>query len=137
MRRRLWLAAASLLLAQCALRPEGPGAFSFAVMGDAPYTDAEEPVFLAMLDRIGEEKLEFVVHVGDFEEGSNSRCTDELFFKRKAQFDASAHPFVFTPGDNDWTDCRRKTNGSDDPIERLQRIREIFFSEGFSLGRKR
>jgi hypothetical protein len=138
MHSRLWLVAASFLLAQCAvIQPPGPDAFSFAVLGDTPYNDAEEPVFLDMLDRLGGEKVEFLVHVGDIKAGGNSRCTDALYLKRKAQFDTSAHPLVFTPGDNDWTDCRRKSNGGDNPIERLNRMREIFFADGFSLGAKR
>jgi len=137
MRSRRWLAALSIVLASCAIRPPGPEAFSFAVMGDAPYNEAEEAVFLDMLERVGREGLAFVVHVGDFKAGSYSRCTDELFRKRKAQFDKSAHPFIYTPGDNDWTDCRRKTNGGDDPIERLGKLREIFFADGYSLGARR
>jgi len=138
MRRPFWLVAASLLLAQCAvLQQPAPDAFAFAVMGDAPYNDAEERVFVDMLDRMGREDVAFIVHVGDFKAGSNSRCTDALFLKRKAQFDKSAHPFIFTPGDNDWTDCRRKNNGGDDPVERLGKIREIFFNDGFSLGANR
>ena len=137
MRSRLWLAAAALLLASCAIRPPGPEAFSFAVMGDTPYNDAEEAVFLDMLDRVGRENLAFVVHVGDFKAGGNSRCTDELYLRRRAQFDKSAHPFILTPGDNDWTDCRRRSNGGDDPIERLAKIREVFFADGFSLGARR
>src|SRR5258706_9148927 len=119
MRSPLWLVAASLLLAQCSVfQPPGREAFAFAVTGDTPYNDAEEPVFVDMLDRLGRDDVEFVVHIGDFKAGSNSRRSDELFLKRKAQFDKSAHPFVYTPGDNDWTDCRRKNNGGDGPIKR-------------------
>jgi hypothetical protein len=33
-------------------------------------------------------------------------CTDEAFAQRKALFHTSTHPFILTPGDNDWTDCR-------------------------------
>jgi hypothetical protein len=86
---------------------------------------------------MGAQSLAFVVHVGDMKAGGNSRCTDALFEKRKAQFNASTHPFILTPGDNDWTDCRRKSNGADDPIERLNAIRRIFFSDGNSLGASR
>src|SRR5258706_8206812 len=138
MRSGFWIAASAVLLAQCAIvRPPGPEAFAFAAMGDAPYNEREETAFVHMLERVDHEKLAFVVHVGDFKAGGNSRCTDELFLRRKAQFDRSAHPFVYTPGDNDWTDCRRKSNGGDDPIERLGAIRRIFFDDGYSLGVRR
>jgi hypothetical protein len=124
-----------LLLAACATRPPHPDAFSFAVFGDAPYSDAEERPYLLMLEKMNREPLAFVVHVGDFKGGG--ACSDALYLKRKAQFDASTHPFIYTPGDNEWTDCRRKHMGSMDPIERLARLRQIFFADRWSLGRKR
>lgn len=62
----------------------------------------------------------FVVHDGDVESGS-SLCDDETFVLRKECFDAFAHPFVFVPGDNEWTDCHRANNGGYDPLERLAR----------------
>lgn len=129
--------ALAALLAACAIRPPGGGAFSFAVMGDTPYSDAEEAKYLEMMRQLDHEPLDFIVHVGDFKAGGNSPCTDALFEKRKAEFDASAHPFIYTPGDNEWTDCRRKGNGAMDPIERLARLRQVFFSGPQSLGRRR
>jgi hypothetical protein len=45
-------------------------------------------------------------------------------------------PLIYTPGDNEWTDCHRKNNGPYDPIERLQKIRGLFFSSDQSLGRQ-
>ena len=137
MRSRLLLAAAALLLVQCATRPADQDTFAFAVLGDTPYNDREEEAFLASMSAMNAETLAFVVHVGDFKAGGNSRCTDALYARRKAQFETSAHPFVYTPGDNDWTDCRRKSNGGDDAIERLARIRELFFADGQSLGARR
>ena len=137
MRSPLWIAAVSVLLAHCAIRPPGPEAFSFAVMGDAPYNDREEPAFMETLERMNAQPLAFVVHIGDFKAGSHSPCTDALYLRRKAQFDTSAHPFVLTPGDNDWTDCRRTNNGAYDPVERLDAIRRIFFADGHSLGAQR
>jgi hypothetical protein len=137
MRRRLWLAAASLLLAQCAAQPPAPGTFSFAVLGDTPYNEREEAKFVEMMDAMNREALAFAVHVGDFKAGHDSPCTDELFERRKAQFDRFAHAFVLTPGDNDWADCGRPSNGGADPLERLDRLRAIFFGDRHSLGVRR
>jgi hypothetical protein len=131
------LVALSAFLASCALGPPAPGGFRFAVMGDTPYNAREERAFVAMIARLDREPIAFAIHVGDIKAGGNAPCTDELFLRRKAQFDRSAHPIVLTPGDNDWTDCRRATNGAMDPIERLARLRGIFFSDGFALGRER
>jgi hypothetical protein len=50
-----------------------------------------------------------------------------LYFQR---FDSA---LVYTPGDNDWLDCQRR---GDDPLERLQALRERFFSAPQSLGRR-
>ncbi|HSJ96362.1 MAG TPA: hypothetical protein VLC53_04790, partial [Myxococcota bacterium] len=135
MPRRLAALLAGLALGGCAAPAPGPGAFAFGVTGDTPYSDAEERAFEAMLARTGTEDLAFVVHVGDFK--GAGPCSDALFERRRRQFDASAHPFVFTPGDNDWVDCRRASRGGADPLERLARLRQVFFADGWSLGRRR
>jgi hypothetical protein len=127
--------ALALLLAACTTAPPAPDTFSFAVIGDIPYNDVEEKQFLAMMRALDRQALAFVVHVGDFKAGSNAPCTDEIFERRRAQLDASAHPLILTPGDNDWTDCRRETNGAMDPVERLAKLRRMFFADRRSLGR--
>jgi hypothetical protein len=137
MRSPLWIAASAFLLAQCALRQPGPEAFSFGVFGDAPYNEREEPAFMQTIERMNAEPLAFVVHVGDFKAGSDAPCTDALFAKRRAAFDTSSHPFVLTPGDNDWVDCRRPSNGAADPVERLEALRRLFFAGAESLGTRR
>ena len=121
------------LTAGCATRSKSPDAFSFAVMGDTPYTPAEEAAYPELMKRLDAEPVAFVIHVGDFISGAG-KCTDEIYRQRKSEFDASAHAFIFTPGDNDWTDCRR---GKYDSLERLAKLREIFFSTRQSLGRER
>src|SRR5690349_2457881 len=107
------LAAAGLALAAvlggCALQPPAPGSFHFGVMGDTPYSAGEERAFVAMIARMDAEPLLFSIHVGDIKAGSHAPCTDAVYFARKADFDRSAHPVILTPGDNDWTDCRRKS----------------------------
>jgi Calcineurin-like phosphoesterase len=114
----------------------GTKPFSFALMGDVPYHDGELLDVERMIGEIGGENISFVVHVGDFKDG-RSPCTDELFRQRKQLFDSSAHPFIFVPGDNDWTDCTRKLAGSYVAKERLNALRELFFSTNQSLGRKK
>lgn len=42
---------------------------------------------------------------------------------------------MYTPGDNEWTDCHRANNGAYNPVERLGVIREMFFAHpGRTLG---
>ncbi|MDQ3722972.1 MAG: hypothetical protein M3376_07885, partial [Actinomycetota bacterium] len=46
-----------------------------------------------------------------------------------------ADPLVYTPGDNEWTDCHRASNGGYLPTERLAQLRELFFDRpGRTLG---
>lgn len=133
---RTFAIAALTLAASCATPAPAPGGFRFAVMGDTPYSAGEEKAFVAMLARLDREPIAFAIHVGDIKAGGDSPCTDALYFERKAELERSLHPIVLTPGDNDWTDCRRKSNGAMDPIERLARLREIFFAAPAALGRE-
>ncbi|GAA1581286.1 hypothetical protein GCM10009804_42440 [Kribbella hippodromi] len=53
----------------------------------------------------------------------------------KTQFDRFADPLVYTVGDNEWTDCHRANNGAYNPLERLAKIRQLFFPQpGRTLG---
>lgn len=125
-----------LALAACAhVRPTHPDAFAFGVMGDTQYNAAEERAFVAMLEAVNREDLAFVVHVGDILGGAS--CGDDLLAQRRREFDASAHAFIYTPGDNEWVDCRHRRRGGHDAAERLAKLREIFFPDRWSLGRRR
>jgi hypothetical protein len=130
------LAATLALAAGCATAPPPAGSFSFAVMGDLPYNPGEEVQFVRLLREVDADDVAFAVHVGDFK-GGGIPCSDALFERRRAQFDASRHPFFFVPGDNEWIDCRRPENGGGDALERLGRLRQLFFSQPASLGQRR
>ncbi len=42
---------------------------------------------------------------------------------------------MYTPGDNEWTDCHRTNNGAYNPLERLAKVRSTFFPlAGTTLG---
>lgn len=110
-------------------------AFSFGVIGDIPYGEAEIAKFPARIQDINNDSaLKFVTHVGDIKNGS-SVCSDEYFANIRTQFDSFEHPLVYTPGDNEWVDCHRTNNGAYNPLERLDKLREVFFDEpGKTLG---
>jgi len=114
----------------------GAADFTFAAFGDTPYTPDEEARFPGLIAEINREDLAFVVHVGDFK-AARAFCTDELFLQRREWFNVFRHPFVFVPGDNEWTDCRRIAGGRYDPLERLGKLRELFSSGDESLGQRR
>jgi hypothetical protein len=129
--------ASVLQLGGCATQTSttsGQTKFQFGVIGDQQYNEWEERQFPRLLAAMDRERLAFVVHVGDFKAGSNAPCTDALFARRFQEINQSKHPLIFTPGDNDWVDCRRPTNGVMNPLERLNKLREIFFAKPQSLG---
>ena len=110
-------------------------AFTFAAIGDVPYGATEIAKFPSHIQDLNADKeLKFVAHVGDIKNGS-SVCSDEYFSYIRAQFDTFTHPLVYTPGDNEWVDCHRTNNGAYNPLERLAKIREVFFNQpGKTLG---
>ena len=124
-----WLAA--LLLAWATLA--GAETWRFALIGDTPYSDAERAELPKMLEAIADSHVDFVAHVGDFKNGK-TRCDDSLFEDRHRLFNGSRVPFVFVPGDNEWSDCKRVSNGAYDPLERLASLRRLFWPDNYSLG---
>ena len=109
---------------------------TFAVIGDLGYTPEEEPAtenVLADLNRTP--SLAFVVHVGDLA-APRFACTDEHLNRRLTQFRASVHPLIFTPGDNDWTDCHEPAVKGTDPLQRLAKVRTLFYEGDHALGRR-
>jgi hypothetical protein len=120
--------------------------FQFAAIGDTAYSKRGEQEFDRMIAAMNREPLAFVVHVGDFEadprpyarnpDKISMPCTDESFARVLASFQRSAHPLVLTPGDNDWTDCHLLKARNVDPLERLAKLRGMFFPEGRSLGQR-
>jgi hypothetical protein len=113
-----------------------PKPFGFAVLGDIPYTPALLDAFPRIAAQVNADPaVQWVTHVGDIKSGSTV-CSDEYFATIKSDFDLFADPFVYSPGDNEWTDCHRPNNGAYNPLERLDKIREVFFPKpGVTLGR--
>lgn len=127
-----------LFLAACAKTSgTAPGGFSFALLGDAPYGVDQEERFAAMLRQIDDDpSLRFVLHVGDLK-GGGEPCTDALLRRRLAQLAIVRTAVVYTPGDNEWTDCHRAAAGRFDPLERLALLRRLAFHRpGETLGRQ-
>ena len=123
-------------LAFCMASATARADFTFAAFGDTPYTDEEESRFINMIAEINRAPLAFAIHVGDFKSGW-SPCTDALFEQRREWFALFHHALIYTPGDNEWTDCWRPFGAARDPLERLQKLRSLFFADGYSLGQKK
>ena len=117
--------------------PDVRSSYTFAVIGDVPYGAAQVAAFPGWIQQINADRsVRTVVHLGDIKNGS-SLCTDEYFALIRNDFDTFEDPLVYTPGDNEWTDCHRANNGAYNPLERLAKVREVFFDQpGRSLGQK-
>lgn len=135
-----------------------PAAFSVAVIGDMPYgtspSDTAQflanPAFINTVNNDSE--LSMVLHAGDIHSGKEY-CTEGYDLSVANQWKAFKFPLVFTPGDNEWTDCHKAKQGGGsfnsvtgaidylkdsagkllsyaggDPIANLELVRSIFFS---------
>lgn len=111
--------------------------FVFAALGCQPYARSPNSVenYARLIAEINRADPVFTVHLGDFK-GSEEPCTDELFLRRRAEFNTFTGPLIYTPGDNDWTDSHYQSAGRHDPLERLAKLREVFFAGERSLGQK-
>ena len=102
-----------------------PAKFSIALIGDLPYSQAQEPEFVNLMVDLDRADVAFTVHDGDFKGGSDP-CNDDLYQLRLKQFNDSKHPFFYVFGDNEWTDCHRAAAGGYNPFERLSYLRSLF-----------
>jgi hypothetical protein len=166
------LIAASLCATNCALagngtpiNPNSANVLTLAVYGDAPYgtTPDDTAEFLAtpaFIDSINADpKVSLVVHVGDIHSGKQY-CTEAYDRSIFSLWTAYKDPLVYTPGDNEWTDCHKVAEGGGaynkvtkqidyvldasgnpvdyaggDPIANLALVRSIFFpNPGYTLG---
>jgi hypothetical protein len=144
------------------------GKTTIAVYGDAPYGTspgdtaqlAATPAFIAAVN--ADPDVSLVLHVGDIHSGKQY-CTEAYDRQVFDLWKAFEDPLIYTPGDNEWTDCHKPAEGggtfdaatgqikyvtdangvpvdyaSGDPVANLALVRSIFFSHaGVSLGQKK
>jgi hypothetical protein len=144
MRKSLWITLAVVVCAAAAVgvavganggRNDKTFEYAVGLWGDLPYSAAQEAVIPNLLADINNQELAFSVNDGDLKQGSGSPCDDALYLRALGWLNSLDRPAAFTPGDNDWTDCDRPSNGNFDSRERLDRERELFFSTDQTLGR--
>lgn len=78
--------------------------FDFVALGDTAYNgEADDPAYATLIDRINQVRPAFTIHVGDVWGGSD--CLEEDHRRILGWFARYEQPVVYTPGDNEWTDC--------------------------------
>ena len=111
--------------------------FTFVALGDMPYGKPAKVYapFKTLIGQVNALKPAFTIHIGDTKSGSTP-CSDKMLLDQLGFMNSFDAPLVYTPGDNEWTDCHRRKAGRFDPIERLAFLRKHFFAHGpQSLGK--
>ncbi|GEO02477.1 hypothetical protein AAE02nite_01410 [Adhaeribacter aerolatus] len=126
----------SLLFYVSFLQVQAQKRFSIIAFGDMPYhVPADFERFKKLTAAVNQANPYLAVHVGDIKNGY-SDCSDAYFELIKSMFMQFKGPLIFTPGDNDWTDCYRPASGNYNTVERLQKLRSVFYDGRQSLGKK-
>lgn len=116
---------------------------SIAVFGDSPYgtsngDTAQYQATPAFIDTINADRdVSLVLNVGDIHSGKQfcSETYDRAIYglwtgtSRDIASSGFQDPLIYTPGDNEWTDCHKSGEGSQDPLTNLGYVRQIFFVE--------
>ena len=110
-------------------RPPPPSSIRLAIWGDTPYSGKEATALPQLVQDINAARVDFTIMVGDL--GAAAACEDNTYANVATTFDTFEAPLVYVPGDNEWTDCHG--NGLD-PLERLARLRQVFFATPESFG---
>jgi hypothetical protein len=86
--------------------PLAAASFSFVALGDTAYNLPDDlPRYDRLIQRINAADPAFTIHVGDI--WGARACTEDSYRDTLSWFDRYDHPVIYTPGDNEWTDCRR------------------------------
>lgn len=79
--------------------------FHFVAIGDTAYNHRVDlPIYESLIKAINEANPSFTIHLGDTR--GIMPCTEENHQWVRGWFDKYQHPVFYTPGDNEWTDCR-------------------------------
>ena len=129
------LATATALEANAPAEGQSPGVLNIAVYGDSPYGTSNSdtaqffatPAFIQKIN--ADPDVSLVLQVGDIHSGKQlcSKAYDQSIFD---MWKAFRFPVVYTPGDNEWTDCQKsgEIGGERDPLVNLGYVRGIFFA---------
>src|SRR5262245_15765102 len=121
--------------------------YAIGLWGDLPYSDAQAQTGVPnLIADMNNSDIAFSVHDGDLKAGSSiansatpttCQTTTEptIYSQGLGYFNSPEEPAIFTPGDNDWTDCDRTTNGHLNDLVQLQYERNLFFRTDRSLGK--
>ncbi|MEK7320135.1 MAG: hypothetical protein AAB280_13760 [Pseudomonadota bacterium] len=106
-----------------------------ALIADTPQWPAAETDTTALFDMMNAQQVAMIVHAGGIK-GDTESCGDTVLNARLQVLDDSPTPLLYVPGETDWAECQKPSNGKFDAVERLNRLRELFFPLDTTLGRR-
>ncbi|AKU24371.1 hypothetical protein [Massilia sp. NR 4-1] len=131
-------AAALLALALAALAPAAAAParkpFQFSVAAQVLAGETDEAELRRAFEETVQKRAAFLLVTGI--KSASEACSDKLYAQRRSLLDKSPRPLVLSLAGSDWTACRNSA-GRSNAIERLNRIRELFFDQDESLGEKK
>src|SRR5262245_6391791 len=144
--RRLWRTILAVVVVVAAIGARNAPAdddqhaarpFTIGVIGDMPYTAQQQAAFQQFIDAMSADtSFRLVLHLGDIKSGSTA-CTDAYIMGIRNMLNTYVGALVYTPGDNEWTDCHRNSVTPKNPVERLNFLRAQFFAPpGTTLGQQ-
>ncbi|MBO0744299.1 MAG: hypothetical protein J2P43_04705 [Candidatus Dormibacteraeota bacterium] len=115
--------------------PGGENSYAIGLWGDMPYSTEQATVGVPnMISDMNSQNLAFTAHDGDLKE--SGPCDAALYNQALGYFNSLNAPAVFTPGDNDWTDCDEQGAVSMNSLDRLDYERKVFFNTSSTMGRR-
>jgi len=123
-----------LLCSVLGAAPTAADEISFGVIGHTRDTATDTTTLRTAIAESDADNLGFVVASGI--KGAAESCGDDFYSERKALLDGAKNGLVVSLAASDWAGCRNRAGKSVAP-ERLARLRELFFSDDFSLGASR
>ncbi|NIE63886.1 hypothetical protein [Burkholderia sp. Ax-1719] len=108
--------------------------YAFAVVANVVTEPGDETTLQRLIDAIGRDpQISFLVYDGNLK-GPRESCVDHLYERRRDLLEASRAPVVYVPGQRDWVTCGTSGTGGYDPVERLDFLRQNFYSDANALG---
>jgi hypothetical protein len=112
----------------------------------APVQAAGDSFRIAVLATIGDNALERAIAETDDDnlafvvvngiKAADAACSDAVYLERKILLDSAKNGVILSLAGSDWTACRN-TAGQSIAMERLTRLRDLFFTGEFSFGASR
>jgi len=105
--------------------------FQFGVIGHSFKSSADETPLRQAIASASQQSPAFIVATGI--KSTSEPCSDRLYGQRRALFNDSSAPLILSLAGSDWSACQNSA-GRSAAIERLNRVRELFYSDAESLG---